>query len=378
MKKLFCRRIKSNEWKDANIQIGIFGESGSGKSTFLNTFRGLKKGDEGFADQGYKGNTTKKATKYTIKDNPNITFTDYVGCGTIQYERGSKYLKSLEIEKLDFVLLMSNKNFSQDDAWFAKEIRKMEKPLFFVRTKFDDILRSAKEDDGSTDDENIHKEILKVCSENIKDSGIPITSIFIISNYNPSLGDFDKLMAAILETLPQNKRTALLYSIPPLSHQVIKEKKEELIRRANRVSVLSAVAAAIPIPGLDVCVDFSVLYYEIQFYLKEFSLTEDRIDSTCKRLHINYQELMGKLPRVRNFLVTGIKAVAIASIKSELAEKTTEVMAKRFLTILPVFGTIVSSSYGYIACLKMLNKEINKLEKEAHTLLDEVIEALKK
>ncbi|CAC5391906.1 unnamed protein product [Mytilus coruscus] len=280
---------KSNEWKDAKIQIGILGESGSGKSSFLNTIRGLKRGDEGFADQGYKGNTTSKSTKYTIKDNPNIIFTDGVGCGTIQYKRDSEYLKSLEIEKLDFVLLMSNRNFSQDDAWFAKEICKMGKPLFFVRTKFDEILRSAKVDGIS--------------------------------------GDFDQLMAAILKTLSQKKRAALLYSIPPLSHKVIKEKKEELIRRVYVVSILSAAAAAVPIPGVDVCVDFSVLYFEIQFYLKEFSLTEDKIESTCKRLKMNYQELLSKLPRVRNFLVTGIKAIIIASIKSELAEKTTEVMA---------------------------------------------------
>ncbi|XP_063411181.1 interferon-gamma-inducible GTPase 10-like [Mytilus trossulus] len=216
-------RKKSNEWKDAKIQIGIFGESGSGKSTFLNTFRGLKRGDKGFADQGYKGNSTKKATTYTMKDNPNITFTDGVGCGTIKYERGSEYIKSLEIEKFDFVLLMSNKNFSQDDAWFAKEIRIMGKPLFFVRTKFDEILRSARVD--GINGENIHEEIVTVCAENIKDSGIPTISTFIISNYDTTVGDFDKLMGEIFKTLPQTKREALLYSLPALSHQVIKEKK---------------------------------------------------------------------------------------------------------------------------------------------------------
>lgn len=366
---------KSNEWKDANIQIGIIGESGSGKSTFLNTFRGLKRGDEGFADQGYKGNTTKKATKYTIKDNPNITFTDGVGCGTIQYKRGSEYLKSLEIEKLDFVLLMSNKNFSQDDAWFAKEIRKMGKPLFFVRTKFDEILRSAKVD-GITG-ENIHDEIVTVCAENIKDSEIQTTSIFVISNYDTSVGDFDKLMDAILKTLPQTKREALLYSIPPLSHQVIKEKKEELVRRAYRVSLLSAASAAIPVPLLDLNLDVSILQFEVWFYMKEFSLTEDKVKHTCDKLKIKHQELFRKLPHVKCLLVQGIREIVINSIKLELAEKATEVIAKRFFQLIPVVGTIVSSSIAYIACLKMLHKEIDKLEKEAHTLLDKVIENLK-
>ncbi|XP_063411186.1 interferon-gamma-inducible GTPase 10-like [Mytilus trossulus] len=367
-------RIKSNEWKNANIQIGIFGESGSGKSTFLNTFRGLKRGDEGFADQGYKGNTTKKATKYTIKDNPNITFTDGVGCGTIQYERGYEYLKSLEIENLDFVLLMSNKNFSQDDAWFAREIRKMGKPLFFVRTKFDEILRSAKVD-GITG-QNIYEEIVTVCAENIKDSGIPTTSIFIISNYDPSVGDFDKLIHAIFKTLTQNKREALLYCIPPLSHQVIKEKKVELIRRANRVAFLSAAGAAIPLPMLEI-LNVNMLQGEIRFYMKEFSLTEEIIKNTCNKLKIVQKELMSLLPHFQSLLMEGIREMVLKSIQSVLAEKTTEVMAKRFLKFIPFVGTILSSSITFIACLKMLHKEIDELEKEAHTLLDKVIENLK-
>lgn len=370
-------RIKSNEWKDANIQIGIFGESCSGKSTFLNTFRRLKRGDEGFADQGYKGNATKKATKYTIKDNPNISFTDGVGCGTIQYERGSEYFKSLEIEKLDFVLLLSNKIFSQDDAWFAKEIRKMEKPLFFVRTKFDEIVRSAKMD--GIIEKNIYKEIFTVCSENIKESGIPTTSIFIISNYDTTEGDFDKLIDAILKTLPQNKREASLHSIPPLSHQVINEKKEELIRRAYLVSLLSAARAAIPLPSpLDVVVDEPILQVEIKFYMKEFSLTEEKIENACDKLKIEHQELLSILPHLQCLLVQGIKEIVTTSFQLEVAERTTAIIAKRFLKRIPVVGTFLSSSIAYIACLRMLHKEIDKLEKEAHTLLDKVIENLKR
>lgn len=360
---------KMNEWKDAKIQIGILGESGSGKSTFLNSFRELNKGDEGFADQGYKGNTTTKSSTYTIKDNPNIIFRDGVGSGTIKYERGPEYLKLLKIEDLDFVLLLSNKNFSQDDAWFAKEIRKMGKPLFFVRTKFDEILRSA-EMDGSTG-ENIYEEIVKVCAENIKDSGIPSTSIFIISNYDRSLGDFNDLMKAIFNSLSQNKRQALLHSIKPLTHHVIKEKKEELIRRSYRMAVMSAAAAAIPVPGIDICVDLHILHFEILFYMKEFSLTKDNIERLCNKKKIEYQDLMRKLPHTRYLWVQGIKEFITTSITLELAEKTTEVMAKQFLNFIPFLGTIILSSSAYIACLKMLHKEINKLEKEAHTLLEE-------
>lgn len=366
---------KSNEWKNEIIRIGILGESGSGKSTFLNTIRGLKRGDEGFADQGYIGNTTKTATEYTVKDNPNIIFTDGIGCGTIQNNRGPEYFKSLEIEKFDFVLLMSNRNFCQDDAWFANEIRKMGRPLFFIRTKFDEILRNAEAD--GIPGEDIHGNILTACAANIKSSGMPSTSIFIISNYDPSLGDFDLLMVAILKTLSEKKRKALLYSIPPLSHQVIREKKEELLRRANLISILSAVAAAVLIPGVNFAIDLSVLYVEMQFYLKEFSLNKDRLESTCQMLQISNEELLKKLPHVQNMLTIGIKTMIIAAIKSEVTDKTTEVMAKKFVSLLPLFGSIVSSSYAYIACSKMLHKEIEELEKEAHNLLDEVLLKLK-
>lgn len=231
--------------------------------------------------------------------------------------------------------------------------------------------------DGITG-ENIHEEIVTVCAKNIKNSGIPTTSIFIKFNYDPSVSDFDKLIDAIFKTLPQNKRAALLHSIPPLSHQVIKEKKEELIRRAYRVSLLSAAGAAIPLPPpLGICVDLPILHLEIRFYMNEFSLTEDKVKYTCDMLKIDYQELLSKLPQVRHLLVEGIKGIVIAAIALELAEKNTEVIAKRLLKFIPVVGTIISSSIAYITCLKILHKEIDKLEKEAHTLLDKVIENLK-
>jgi GTP-binding protein EngB required for normal cell division len=51
----------------------VTGRSGTGKSTFINTIRGLKSGDPGFAKTSCTGYTTKRATVYEYPGNPKIT-----------------------------------------------------------------------------------------------------------------------------------------------------------------------------------------------------------------------------------------------------------------------------------------------------------------
>ena len=39
-----------NRWKTEKVRFAVAGRSVTGKSTFINTFRGIKEGQDGFAD----------------------------------------------------------------------------------------------------------------------------------------------------------------------------------------------------------------------------------------------------------------------------------------------------------------------------------------
>ncbi|CAB4038843.1 interferon-inducible GTPase 5-like, partial [Paramuricea clavata] len=71
-------KAKLEGWKDVKIDIGITGDSGVGKSSFINAIRGLKDDDEGAADTGVK-ETTINVAKYPHPTNSKIMFWDLPG-----------------------------------------------------------------------------------------------------------------------------------------------------------------------------------------------------------------------------------------------------------------------------------------------------------
>jgi ABC-type transport system involved in cytochrome bd biosynthesis fused ATPase/permease subunit len=62
-----------NGWKTEKDRFAVAGRSATGKSTFINKFRGIKKGQDGFADVGF-GDETEKISEYRHPLNENIVF----------------------------------------------------------------------------------------------------------------------------------------------------------------------------------------------------------------------------------------------------------------------------------------------------------------
>jgi hypothetical protein len=62
-----------NRWKTEKVRFAVAGRSATGKSTFINKFRGIKEGQDGFADVGF-GDETEKISEYRHPLNENIVF----------------------------------------------------------------------------------------------------------------------------------------------------------------------------------------------------------------------------------------------------------------------------------------------------------------
>lgn len=75
---------KCNGWKDTNINIGVIGQSHSGKSSFINTIRGLKSGDKGAATVRNLS-CTKEPTPYEYPNNSLVKLWDLPGVGTTKF-----------------------------------------------------------------------------------------------------------------------------------------------------------------------------------------------------------------------------------------------------------------------------------------------------
>lgn len=128
--------------KNTPLNIGITGESGSGKSTFVNVFRGIDHEDERAAPTGCV-ETTMEVTSYPHPNYPNVTFWDLPGIGTMKFP-ADEYLKRVGFEKFDFFIIISSTRFRENDVKLAQEIQKMGKKFYFVRSKIDNDLQNEK------------------------------------------------------------------------------------------------------------------------------------------------------------------------------------------------------------------------------------------
>ena len=76
--------------------------------------------------------STEEPKEYKHPDNENYTLVDLPGVGTQNYGR-EYYLD--KFDSYDSFIIITRDRFTQDDLWFAEEVRKRDKSFFFVRTK---------------------------------------------------------------------------------------------------------------------------------------------------------------------------------------------------------------------------------------------------
>lgn len=124
------------------LNIAVTGESGSGKSTFINAFRGLGDEDEGSAATGVV-ETTTEPTPYSHPKFPNVKMWDLPGIGTPRF-KADEYLKKVQLERYDFFIIIATDRFRECHASLAKEIQKMNKKFYFVRSKIDSNIEAEK------------------------------------------------------------------------------------------------------------------------------------------------------------------------------------------------------------------------------------------
>lgn len=133
-----CLQEKNN----IDLNIAITGESGSGKSTFINAFRGKCDDEEGAAATGVV-ETTVKCKPYPHPHYPSVTLWDLPGIGTTKFP-AKKYLKLVEFKRFDFFIIISSTRFRENDVKLAKELQKMKKNFYFVRSNIDNAIQAEK------------------------------------------------------------------------------------------------------------------------------------------------------------------------------------------------------------------------------------------
>ncbi|XP_006810880.2 interferon-inducible GTPase 1-like, partial [Neolamprologus brichardi] len=218
------KTMESLQDNNTQLNIAITGESGSGKSTFVNALRELSDDDEGAAPTGVT-ETTSEATPYPHPNYPNVTFWDLPGIGTTKFP-ADKYLELVGFEKFDFFIIISAVRFRENDVKLAQEIQKMEKKFYFVRSKIDNDLRAEERSQREFKVEKTLSQIRQVCIQGLTGSSIKTPQVFLVSSFQLHQYDFPLLHKALESGLPEVKRDALLLATPSINREIINKKKE--------------------------------------------------------------------------------------------------------------------------------------------------------
>lgn len=208
---------KQEEWKTTPLNIAVIGASGVGKSTFINTMRGLKASDFGAAPVG-STHTTFQAMSYPHPHNPMLVFWDLPGVGTQRFPQET-YLQMIDVDRYDCFMIMTSTRVCQTDVWLGKELKKRKKYFYFVRSKVDFDVMNDRYETGANHD---LATVLRVIRENIaaclKQERNFEVNVFLVDSHKRDKYDFYELERRMVEDLPRHKRNAMLLSL--LSHSV--------------------------------------------------------------------------------------------------------------------------------------------------------------
>ena len=359
---------KRDEWKNVPLNVAVIGNSGVGKSSFINAIRGVTADDKGAAKVGVT-KTTIEIRSYPHPDNMMMKFWELPGVGTNQFSR-STYLDDIDVDRFDFFLLLTAGSFTENDTWLGNEFRKRHKKYLFLRTKIaNDISDDKREHPGTHNEEAVIDKIRQDITNYLRASGCGDVPVFLIDNYKLNKFEFEKLKQQVIKDFYDEKRSALIFSLLCASEEMIRLKMAELRSRIWRWAALSAAGAAVPLPGLSVMLDIVILTTMASFYYGQLGLDSESRQRYVRLYSANPERMrstvVGALGERAGGGITGddmksIVLVIIARSSLSLAASAVGTAAKIYL---PLLGSLIAAPLSLGATYLALKLILDKFEK---------------
>ncbi|XP_052808550.1 T-cell-specific guanine nucleotide triphosphate-binding protein 2-like isoform X2 [Mya arenaria] len=363
-------QLRLGRWKSAMVNIGITGNSGVGKSSFINAVRGLVSPDE----QGWaKVNVveeTKIPTPYEYPMSPNVKLWDMPGIGTKNFTR-ENYLEKVNFDKYDIFIIVCAVRFTGNDLWLARDICSRGKKFIFVRAKVGQDIENERKVYTQISRLNFREDIVlkKIradCQKNLAEFGK--CRVFLIDNFEPHSFDFGELAMEIINITPSEKQEAVTMSMPTMTEGVIQQKVRELQKRIWLTAIPAALADAVSIPNISASLNEKCLLKEAEFYREQFGLTDEALAKNAVKIGVTKENFvqMAKL-RTTAFKYTG----NIVPLLKTLGIFKKVSMSKASI-VLWLTTTLVNCGVSYTLAVSFLRKVLEMTAEDARRVNNEM------
>ncbi|XP_067401794.1 interferon-gamma-inducible GTPase 10-like [Emydura macquarii macquarii] len=193
---------KFKNLSDIEFSIAIAGESGSGKSSFINAIGGLGDEDKDAAETGVM-EVTKEPAQYCHPMYPMVFFWDLPGIENPDFQPDA-YLKQVNFRHYDVFIIIASERFRANHIKLAQEIQRMGKKFYFVHSKVDLDLKNEKHK-KRMNKETILEKIRNDCVSNLSGEGMSSPQVFLFSSRKFQKYDSPKLQKTLLKELCRQK-----------------------------------------------------------------------------------------------------------------------------------------------------------------------------
>ena len=357
------------EWKRVDINIAIVGDDKSNltRKLLINKMIGSYQTQTGKHDIEMVDVTMKptltKPESFAHSNNDKFQVWDLGTINDLDKETLNSILSNKdfenELEKYDFFILLTkqSENLTENENLFADKIESLKKKIYFVKSIEDKNIQEAKIDE---------KEDVKTNETNPSDNKKPV---YLLACDDSKINcQFIKLNDDILKDLEKNEKlVTYVLTIEPLSHQIIYKKTEILRTRAYQIAILSSIFGYfLPLPGLTIAADLTLLATEIIFYIKQFSLNKESIENLAKKFkgtHLELSKIFAKSKYASLLLLEDIHTL------SGLLLKTIPLFAissaSDLFKFIPIMGFILKGTISYESTKYTLMSILDELSKVA-------------
>ncbi|XP_065276071.1 interferon-inducible GTPase 5-like isoform X2 [Emys orbicularis] len=341
-------------FKSTILNIAVTGETGAGKSSFINALRGLTAEDDGAAPTGVT-ETTTKPTVYPFPNHANVRLWDLPGTGSPDFQPNT-YLKQVNFKRYDFFVIIASERFKCNHTALAREIERMGKRFYFVRSKVDEDLRNEERDHPRTfSQESVLQRLRMDCRTHLQKVGISNPKIFLLSSCEFTKYDAPGLVKTLKDDLQELKRLAFLLSLPNLSAEIIEEKKAALKKWIWLISFTSAFVNVIPIAGFSVACDISILRGSMIAFYNYFGLDDGSLANLARQTGKPIAELKAVI------ISPGAKEIN-RDVVIKLLRKTS---LSKLTAYVPVVGPILTPGISFLTTYFMLLSFLNEVAEDA-------------